>query len=76
MYTGESPHTPHVNIVHKHTLRLCSLIISSCRNLAARNVLIGDDNKAKVSNFRLTRNVILSTELSKLLLRTSSILKR
>ena len=33
-----------------------------CRSLAARNVLIGDDNIAKVSDFRLTREGLFKTE--------------
>ena len=35
------------------------------RNLAARNVLIGDDNTAKVSDFRLTREEFMNEQVVK-----------
>ncbi len=38
----------------------------SCRDLAARNVLISEDNVAKVSDFGLTREVFSKSEGTKL----------
>ena len=37
-----------------------------CRDLAARNVLISDDNVAKVSDFGLTREVVSEQKGTKL----------
>ena len=84
MYTGENQTLIVHNISEVDKLMnyaqdiiywLCKLDCISllCRNLAARNVLIGDDNTAKVSDFRLTRDVTLKTEEGKLLVKWTAL---
>ena len=46
--------------------RECCFCLGACRDLAARNVLISDDNMAKVSDFGLTRDVLQKSEGMKL----------
>ena len=43
-----------------------------CRILAASNVLIGDDNTAKVSDFRLTREEFMTEQVIKLMIRSTA----
>jgi len=53
--------------MHIKKFRICNLIIF--RNLAARNVLIGDNYTVKLSDFCLTRDVHLEADERKLLVK-------
>ena len=76
MYTGENQLlacTLRSTSLGVSTFHMCATFFSlsvhcifSFRDLAARNVLIGDDNAAKVSDFGLTREVLSKTEGTKL----------